>query len=552
MDSTVTGIVSKVTMQVGAHVKDIMTHRNGLVAMISAGSKGNPINLSQIMGCVGQNCVNGSRICVNPDTGRALPSYPLDDISVNGRGFVSNSYTLGVEPDEYFFHAMGGREGLVDTAVKTAVTGYIQRRMVKAGESYRTSFDRSVRGANNSIVEFVYGGDGMDPIALERVYMPYLDYSNEQLRNYCVPLVEDSVSMWFWSRSGHGNECVPKVMDLLIEEYEHIIQLRDEVRQGRSARSSEVSFTEAHLPCNIAVILQHLVSSRDTPQYTTSLTSWEVKELVDSCIDKMCEHMPMKTFTTFAFTIRYHLCSNNIINKHHLNHEELCTIVKSVYKNFTDALVVNGTMVGCIAAQSIGEKCTQMTLNTFHLAGVLQSITMGIPRFKELIDLSKQIKTPCMRVCVIPSSGENNKITIEEHSLKLKGQMLSDVINDFTVLKTSDIVQDPLWEIHSLFWCEEDCKQKEDTPYICGKMFLDMEKCAVCGIRPWQIGIAIETQTKNMVRCAWSNTQSSESWVVLLQILDVVGLQEFYGIGTDNNGQSIARRVPSQTPELAE
>jgi len=89
-------------------------------------------------------------------------------VSPDANGFVKNSYALGLEPHEYFFHAMGGREGLVDMAVKTATTGYIQRRQIKAMEDMRVAYDGTVRSAHNEVVQFVYGCDGDDPCRLEK------------------------------------------------------------------------------------------------------------------------------------------------------------------------------------------------------------------------------------------------------------------------------------------------------------------------------------------------------------------------------------------------
>ena len=92
--------------------------------MVSAGSKGTNINISQIMACVGQQNVEGKRISFG-FTHRTLPHFARYDFSPESKGFVSNNYIHGLDPSEFYFHAMGGREGLIDTAVKTAETGYI-------------------------------------------------------------------------------------------------------------------------------------------------------------------------------------------------------------------------------------------------------------------------------------------------------------------------------------------------------------------------------------------------------------------------------------------
>jgi len=106
---------------------------NRLGNMVGCGSKGSTQNISQIMACVGQQNVEGKRITFGFNR-RSLPHFSKDDFGPESKGFVTNCYVYGLTPQEFYFHAMGGREGLIDTACKTAETGYIQRRLIKALE----------------------------------------------------------------------------------------------------------------------------------------------------------------------------------------------------------------------------------------------------------------------------------------------------------------------------------------------------------------------------------------------------------------------------------
>jgi DNA-directed RNA polymerase II subunit RPB1 len=110
---------------------------------------------------VGQQNVEGKRIPFG-FRHRTLPHFIKDDNGPDSRGFVENSYLAGLTPAEFFFHAMGGREGLIDTAVKTAETGYIQRRLIKAMESVMINYDGTVRNAVGHLVQLRYGEDGLD------------------------------------------------------------------------------------------------------------------------------------------------------------------------------------------------------------------------------------------------------------------------------------------------------------------------------------------------------------------------------------------------------
>ena len=147
--------------QSGKRAAKALDETNAVRAMVSAGSKGNNTNIAQIIACVGQQMIGATRIPSRFED-RTLPHYCKDDLGPQSGGFVENSYLKGLTPQEFFFHMMGGREGLIDTAVKTAETGYIQRRLVKAMEDVRVRYDGTVRNSEGLILQFLYGEDGMD------------------------------------------------------------------------------------------------------------------------------------------------------------------------------------------------------------------------------------------------------------------------------------------------------------------------------------------------------------------------------------------------------
>jgi DNA-directed RNA polymerase III subunit RPC1 len=137
-------------------------HNTPLIMAI-CGSKGSFINISQMIACVGQQAISGSRI-PNGFEDRSLPHFERFSRTPEAKGFVENSFYSGLTPTEFFFHTMGGREGLVDTAVKTAETGYMQRRLVKCLEDLCVQYDMTVRNCTNDIVQFTYGGDNLGTV----------------------------------------------------------------------------------------------------------------------------------------------------------------------------------------------------------------------------------------------------------------------------------------------------------------------------------------------------------------------------------------------------
>jgi len=135
---------------------------NSAVIMAKSGARGSMLNLSQMSGCVGQQAVRGERIN-RGYRGRTLPHFKKGDLGAEAKGFVSSSYKKGLTPTEYFFHSMGGREGLVDTAVRTSRSGYMQRRLINALEDIKVEEDGTVRDPEGNVIQFIYGEDGVDP-----------------------------------------------------------------------------------------------------------------------------------------------------------------------------------------------------------------------------------------------------------------------------------------------------------------------------------------------------------------------------------------------------
>ncbi|MFW6304978.1 MAG: DNA-directed RNA polymerase subunit A', partial [Candidatus Saliniplasma sp.] len=110
----------------------------------------------------GQQAVRGERPKRGYDQ-RTLVHFKKGELGAGSRGFVKSSYKDGLNPLEYFFHSMGGREGLVDTAVRTSRSGYMQRRLINALEDLMVSRDGTVRNTASTIIQFKYGEDGVDP-----------------------------------------------------------------------------------------------------------------------------------------------------------------------------------------------------------------------------------------------------------------------------------------------------------------------------------------------------------------------------------------------------
>jgi DNA-directed RNA polymerase III subunit RPC1 len=166
LESDLNGLLGKIRESCGQEAMKTLPWSNSPRIMAECGSKGSSLNISQMVACVGQQAVGGQRI-QDGFMNRTLPHFPPGSLFPAAKGFVANSFYSGLTATEFFFHTMGGREGLVDTAVKTAETGYMARRLMKALEDLSLQYDGTVRNSELTVVQFSYGDDGLNPQYME-------------------------------------------------------------------------------------------------------------------------------------------------------------------------------------------------------------------------------------------------------------------------------------------------------------------------------------------------------------------------------------------------
>lgn len=380
---------------------------NNAVTMSRSGSKGSSINISQMTALVGQQVVEGKRIPFGFKY-RTLPHFTKDDYSPEARGFVENSYLRGLTPTEFFFHAMAGREGLIDTAVKTAETGYIQRRLVKALEDVTAKYDGTVRNSLNDIIQFIYGEDGLDGMHIEKQKVDFLTISNEQFeKRYKLDLVEDTSTLSTALEYGKLLASNIEEQQLLDLEYENLYTARHAVRRIMLQRGKDETMMQ--LPLNIIRLIDSTLSFfRVDPTKRSDLKPSDVIPAVEALMKRMVvvrgddpisKEADESSTILFKAHLRSRLAFKRLAVQLRIPRLAFEHILGELESRWSRSMVNPGEMVGVLAAQSIGEPATQMTLNTFHFTGVAsKNVTLGVPRLKEILNVASDIKTPSMQV----------------------------------------------------------------------------------------------------------------------------------------------------------
>jgi DNA-directed RNA polymerase II subunit RPB1 len=344
---------------------------NRLVQMVDSGAKGSGLNITQMVALLGQQIIDSKRVQYTLQD-RTLPHFARYDDGVESRGFVEHSFVDGLMPAEFFFHAQAGREGLIDTAVKTSDTGYIQRRLMKTMEDQHVEYDGTVRNVTGSIVQFHYGDDGIDAVhvegqncdlvmkTLENIYADY-SLTAADVNPFLKEAVEDPV---------------PDLVDELIADrdmlYKHVF------------RNKKMDQLQA--PVN----LKRLLDKYSNPYSTkTDLTP----QAVTGAISRFVKEFPNNK--AFHCLLRFYLAPKKAIVVHRLSQALFDELMRDIRFRYIQAQVHAGEMVGALAAQSIGEPTTQLTLNTFHSAGTAKAnATSGVPRIEELLSASSNPKRP--------------------------------------------------------------------------------------------------------------------------------------------------------------
>ncbi|KAK5113959.1 hypothetical protein LTR62_003082 [Meristemomyces frigidus] len=388
-----------------------MRQCNNVGVMVTSGSKGSSTNVSQMTGSVGQQSLEGKRLPFGFRY-RTLPHFPKDDYSPASRGFVENSYLRGLTPQEFFFHAMGGREGLIDTAVKTAETGYIQRRLVKALEEVMVKYDGTVRNSLGDIVQFIYGEDGLDAMCIEPQNLDWITNSDKDFeRTYKLDVMDDGKERHL-KLTSEMLEIADEikgdflVQDLFDQEFELISMDREKIRKGLE---SDDSTNERQLPLNIDRMIRNAkdrfkIKDGARSNLDPRQAIPKVREMLDRLIivrgdDPLSLEADLNATLLCKAKFRSRLAFKRIAKDDSLTKDALDNILGDLESRFSRALASPGEMVGVLAAQSIGEPATQMTLNTFHLAGVTaKTTTKGVPRLKEILNVAENLKTPQMKV----------------------------------------------------------------------------------------------------------------------------------------------------------
>lgn len=390
---------------IGKLIFNNLKPNNNMKIMNECGSKGSILNIGQMGGCVGNQDFQGNRMPKNYNE-RTLPYFFKNDDSAEARGFIEGSFLNGLNLSEFIFHHVTGREGLIDQALKTASSGYLQRKFIKATEDFMVKYDGTVRNAVERIQQFIYGDSGIDTVKQYDYKFKMMEMNNAEIADKFKFTKEELKNVKNFTEA--NNDAF----------YKEILSMRDHLRQSQmKATMNYLALnTNYMLPVNINRIVDNAKNSNNKdpvlnePDYIIKLIdnillpdkcrlySMTEEEMKNEKSPKYIDDKLSKT--AFKYALYETLAPKKCIHVYKLSKKQLDNISEQIISSFNRSVVEPGEMVGILGAQSLGEPVTQMVLNAFHNTGVggVGGANLGVPRMQEVFSLSKNMKAPFMMV----------------------------------------------------------------------------------------------------------------------------------------------------------
>ena len=405
-ENQVGNILSKARADTEKIAHKSLSENNRFLKIVNSGSKGSLTNISQMISCLGPQSIEGKRAPYGFDN-RTLPHFSKYDDSPTARGFIESSYITGLSAHEMFFHAMAGRIGLIDTAVKTSQTGYAQRRIIKSMEDILVTYDGTVRNHMGKIVQFSYGENGFDSCKVENQMIPLVEMSIEDIymrydlvfdtsaqnKNPSVIFTKETKT----KMTKQKNELKMKSQEYIDKMIENRDLLVNYIFVGKNDNKVKLPVSFIHIIANIQGQLEL------NANMMVDITPLEAFQLIEEYYKKIIEYNYYSTPNRlFEIMYYFYLTPKELLLYKHFNRKGLVLLLDTIFLKYKQAIVHPGEMVGIIAAQSVGEPTTQLTLNTFHNTGVASksNVTRGVPRIEEILRLTKNPKNPSLTIAL--------------------------------------------------------------------------------------------------------------------------------------------------------
>ena len=371
-------LTSQLSASNGEITKKVMDHikannpDNNFYIMIDSKAKGKIENIGNIMGALGQNVLDGKRIKKKVNN-RTLPHFFQNDDRAFARGYIKNSYYHGLTPQEFFFHHLTAREGMIDTALKTSDSGYLQRKLIKGMEDIFMAYDKTIRSGNNVIIQMIYGDNGISQTFFKEIEIKLVSMSNTDINNLLIFTNDELENLLKEFKLDKD-----KLNEWNNNFYKYMKELRDNLRDIQmKANLSYITMQNMYqLPINLLRIIDdakninvNTKKDRLNPLYIIHAIKYILKpentkiNIIDKNYDINSFKYKDQDNSKYLLKIALfeYLSPKRCIFEYKLTKHQFDQIVIDIIESFKKACVEPGEMVGTLTAQSLGETLTQMS-----------------------------------------------------------------------------------------------------------------------------------------------------------------------------------------------
>jgi len=450
LETNITSMLQSVMGDITKVAMSSLDKDNNLFILVDSGAKGKPDQVATMAVGKAQILLDFKRIKKKVNNRTFSHCFQNDD-RPEARGYIESSYYEGLKPLEFFMDAMTGREGLIDTAIKTADSGYINRRLIKCMEDVAVHYDGTIRNGNNVIVQYVYGDSHLDQVKQKRIKLNTFRMNNEKIKEiyyFTEKEVEDLTTKFKLNKND--------LVELNEEFFEDLKSFRNNLRN--SHRKASIDYRtiddEYFMPVSFTRIINTAIYGVESngndldPKYIMESIEYILHQKNTKLICMTEEErnndislkveLDKKHKTLFKYGLYEYLAPRRCIYEYKLDKNKFNQVVKDIIMSFQKCLVEPGEMVGCVGSQSIGEQTTQMTLNTKHASGAGVAGMQGIPRLNEILRKTENIKTPLMYIYLNDGKQEDKDLayTIAAY---LKYTTLKDIVKKVDIIFDSNL-----------------------------------------------------------------------------------------------------------------
>ena len=321
----------------------------------------------------------------------------------------------------------------------TSQTGYIQRRLIKGMEDLKVEYDMTVRNGKQRIIQFAYGDDGIDTIKVENQSLPLVAMSLDEIyAHFHMPLDNSSEteesSVTAFTKTAYAkmkkekSATTKKIRDLI----DYMIEMRDLIIERVFSRLDNKN---VQMPVSFMHIINNVQAQQQINQNSmVDITPLEAMDMISAGFRQLETLYYAQPTTLFKVMYYYYLSPKELLLVKRFNRSALSILISVINLQYKRSIVAPGEMVGMVSAQSIGEPTTQLTLNTFHSAGVASksNATRGVPRIEEILSLSENPKNPSITVC-FKEDDESTPERVQEFIPLIEHTKLAEVVDTVEV-----------------------------------------------------------------------------------------------------------------------